>query len=264
MGILNVTPDSFSDGGLHLASDDALLHLRAMAGAGAAIIDVGAESTRPGAARVPASEQRARLSPLFAALGGAPPVPISIDTTRVAVAEAALDAGATVVNDVSAGREEPEILDLVAERRAGVVLMHMRGEPGTMQEDPRYDDVVGEVVDFLGSRAAVASERGVDPSAIAVDPGIGFGKTLDHNLALLRGLRQIVALGHPVVVGVSRKSMLGVLTDRPAARDRLAGSLAAALAAVAAGAALVRAHDVRDTVDALAVWGAVHGGEESR
>ena len=261
MGILNVTPDSFSDGGLHLDPASALARLRAMAADGAAIVDVGAESTRPGAARVPAAEQLARLSPFFAMLGERPPVPISIDTTRVAVAEAALDAGAALVNDVSAGREEPEILDLAAERGAGVVLTHMRGEPGTMQESPRYDDVVGEVADFLASRAAVAAEAGIGPDAVLVDPGIGFGKTLEHNLALLRDLGRIVALGHPVLVGTSRKSMLGVITDRPAARDRLAGSLASAMAAVAAGAAIVRVHDVRDTVDALAVWEAIHGEE---
>ena len=261
MGILNVTPDSFSDGGRHLATDAAVAHLRAMARAGAAIVDVGAESTRPGAARVSGPEQRRRLEPVFAALRGDPPVAISIDTTRAEVAEAALAAGASIINDVSAGREEPEILDLAAERGAGVVLMHMRGEPGTMQEDPRYDDVVGEVTAFLGARAAHARDCGIAPSAIMLDPGIGFGKTLAHNVALLRGLSRIVELGHPVLVGISRKSMLGALTDRPSVRDRLAGSLAGALAAVAAGASVVRVHDVRDTVDALAVWGAVHGEE---
>jgi len=257
MGVLNVTPDSFADGGRFAAPAAAVDHLRAMAAEGAAVCDVGAESTRPGAEPVAEAEELRRLDALLGTLRAeGAPVPLSIDTSKVRVAEAALDAGFVMVNDVTAGRAEPEILALAAERGAAVCLMHMRGEPRTMQDDPRYSDVVGEVVDFLGGRLEAARAAGVPPGRVLLDPGIGFGKTLEHNLALLRGLPALAELGRPLVVGVSRKGFLGRLTGREVA-ERLAGSLAAGLAAVARGAAVLRVHDVRETVDALRVWTAV-------
>jgi dihydropteroate synthase len=264
MGIVNVTPDSFSDGGEALDPGDARAAVDAQATAGAAICDLGAESTRPGAERVPEHEQLRRLAPLLGALRARPArVALSVDTTRAAVAAAALDAGAVLVNDVSAGREDPDLLPLVAERGAAVALMHMRGQPRDMQDDPRYRDVVAEVSAFLGERVQAARDAGVPAGAILVDPGIGFGKTLEHNLTLLRGLGAIRALGHPVLVGLSRKGMIGAVTGRPlGARD--AGSLGGALAAVAAGADVVRVHDVAGSVDALAVWRAIHGGAHGR
>lgn len=260
MGIVNVTPDSFSDGGARLSTEDARLAVDAQAAAGAAVCDIGAESTRPGAERVSEQEQLRRLRPLLDSLAEfPPPVAVSVDTSRSRVAAAALDAGARLVNDVSAGRDDPDLLPLVAERRAAVALMHMRGQPRDMQRDPRYRDVVAEVRHFLGERAQAAREAGIPGDAILVDPGIGFGKTVEHNLALLSGLGAIAELGYPVLVGLSRKGFIGALTGRPLAM-RGPGSLGGALAAVAAGAAVVRVHDVAETVDALAVWRAVHGG----
>ena len=259
MGILNVTPDSFSDGGEYLHGAAAAGHARAMAADGAAIIDVGAESTRPGATPVGEQVEITRLAPVMRALAGAvPAAPLSVDTRHAAVARAAIDAGAVLVNDVSAGGD-PAMLPLVAERGVGICLMHMQGEPLTMQDDPRYGDVVSEVAAFLEDRMAAAVRAGVPEEAIVVDPGIGFGKSLDHNLALLRGLGAITALGRPVLVGASRKGMIGALTGREVG-DRLAGSLGAALAAVAAGAAVVRVHDVAETVDALRVFTEIRGG----
>ena len=258
MGILNVTPDSFSDGGRHLDPGHALAAVRAMADDGAAICDIGAESTRPGAEPVPEEEELRRLAPVLRALGEgeALPLPLSIDTSKSAVARAALDAGAVLVNDVTAGRADPDLLPLVAERGAAVCLMHMRGDPRTMQDDPRYRDVVAEVHDFLGERLEAAREAGVPAERVLLDPGIGFGKRLEHNLALLRGLPALAGLGRPLVVGVSRKGMFGALLGRSVS-ERMAGSIAAALAAVARGAAVIRAHDVRETNDALRVWLAV-------
>lgn len=256
MGVLNMTPDSFSDGGAYLAPSAALARLREVAEEGAAICDIGAESTRPGSEPVPAPQQLRRLAGLFAALGEAAPVPISIDTSSAAVAEAALDAGAVLVNDVTAGAADDRMLPLVAERGAGVCLVHMRGDPRTMQQDPRYDDVVGEVREALARRLDAAVAAGVAAERVVLDPGIGFGKTVAHNLALIAGLGRIAALGRPVVVGVSRKGMFGRLLGRPVG-ERLPGSLAAGLAAVAAGAAVLRVHDVRATADALAVWTSV-------
>jgi len=259
MGILNVTPDSFSDGGQHLDAAAAVAHARAMATDGAAIIDVGAESTRPGAQPVSEDDELARLRPVLAAVAAdAPGAPISIDTRHAGVARGALDAGAVLVNDVSAGWD-PAMLHLVAERRAGICLMHMQGEPATMQRDPRYGDVVSEVTAFLEARMRAAVDAGVAEDAIILDPGIGFGKTADHNVALMRGLGTIVALGRPVLVGVSRKGIIGDLTGRPV-DERLAGSIAAALAAVEAGAAVLRVHDVPETVDALRVFTEMRGG----
>jgi len=257
MGVVNVTPDSFSDGGDNLGVAAARLTVDRMAVDGAAIVDVGAESTRPGAERVAAHEQLRRIAPLLDDLRARPPaVAVSIDTTHAAVAEAALDAGAVLVNDVSAGREDPDLLGLAADRGAAVCLMHMRGQPRDMQDRPVYADVVAEVCAFLEDRMAAAVRAGVPEEHLLLDPGIGFGKTLEHNLALLAGLPAVVALGRPVVVGASRKGMIGLLTGRPV-EGRLAGSLAAALSAVGGGASVVRVHDVPDTVDALRVWSAV-------
>lgn len=257
MGVLNVTPDSFYDGGVHDDPDAAWGRLTEVAEEGAAVCDVGAESTRPGATPVPAEEQLRRLSPLLtrAAEQGLP-VPLSIDTTSARVAEVALDAGAVFVNDTSAGADDERLLPLVAERGAGVCLMHRRGESATMQSDPVYGDVVSEVRDLLARRASAAIAAGVPENAIVLDPGIGFGKTLQHNLALLAGLGELRALGFPVLVGVSRKSMFDRLLGRDV-RDRLAASLGAGLAAVAGGADVLRVHDVRQTVDALRAWTAV-------
>jgi dihydropteroate synthase len=257
MAVLNVTPDSFSDGGRHLAAPLALERLRRVAADGAAICDLGAESTRPGSEPVPPDEQLRRLRPVLDELrGGRAPLPLSIDTGRASVAEAALDAGAVLVNDVWAGRADPRLLPLVAERGAAVCLVHMRGEPRTMQRDPSYRDVVAEVRDWLARRLQAAVDAGVPEERVLLDPGFGFGKTLEHNLALLRGLPAIATLGRPLVVGVSRKGMFRALLGREVG-ERLAGSLAAGLAAVARGAAVLRVHDVRETVDALRVWAAV-------
>ena len=259
MGILNVTPDSFSDGGEHVDPVRAVIAARGMADGGAAIVDVGGESTRPGASPVPVDREIARVAPVLDALRrDLPVVPVSIDTRSAAVARVALDAGVVLVNDVSAGAD-PGMFPLVAERGAGICLMHMQGEPPTMQDDPRYGDVVSEVAAFLEARMRAAVDAGVAEDAIILDPGIGFGKTTDHNVALMRGLRAIVALGRPVLVGASRKGVIGDLTGRPV-DERLAGSLGAALAAVEAGAAVLGVHDVPETVDALKVFTEMRGG----
>ncbi len=259
MGILNVTPDSFADHGRHMDVEAAVARVQTMASEGAAICDVGAESTRPGASPVSEDEEHRRLAPVLDALRNQPPgIPVSIDTRRASVARAALDAGAVLVNDVSAGRD-PAMLPLVAEREAAICLMHMRGEPATMQDDPRYDDVVQDVAAALEGRMEAAVRAGVHEEHIILDPGIGFGKTLAHNLALLHGLPRITLLGRPVVVGVSRKGMIGMITGREV-EDRMAGSIGVGLAAVAAGAAVLRVHDVRETADALAGWTAARGG----
>ncbi len=258
MGILNVTPDSLWAGAGPLDATAASERLSAMAADGAAIADVGAESTRPGADPVPPDEQLRRLGGVLAAVRDAPPpLALSIDTSSARVAAAALDAGAVLVNDVTAGRADPGLLPLVAERGAAVCLVHMRGAPRTMQSDPRYGDVVAEVRDHLAERLAAAVDAGVPEERVILDPGIGFGKALPHNLALLAGVPALAELGRPVLIGVSRKSMIDrLLGGRPVA-DRLAGSLGAGLAAVARGAAVLRVHDVRATADALRVWDAV-------
>lgn len=257
MGILNVTPDSLWGGAGPISEREAAARLLAMREAGAAICDVGAESTRPGSDPVPADEQLRRLGGIFAAMrGAAAGVPVSIDTSSARVAEAALEAGAVVVNDVTAGRADRELLPLVGARGAAVCLVHMRGTPRTMQADPRYGDVVAEVREHLEERMGAAADAGVPREHLLLDPGIGFGKTLDHNLALLAGVPAIAALGAPVLVGASRKGMIGALTGREVG-DRMAGSLGAGLAAVARGAAVLRVHDVRETADALKAWRAV-------
>ncbi len=242
MGVLNVTPDSFSDGGRFLDPEAAVAQGMAMARAGADVVDVGGESTRPGADAVGEAEERRRVVPVVEAL--AAHVRVSIDTRKATVAEAAVSAGATLVNDVTAS-----LHPVAAEAGVGWVAMHMQGDPRNMQRDPRYDDVVGEVREFLVERAEVAVGAGVDE--VWIDPGIGFGKTAEHNLSLLRRLSSLVATGHPVVVGTSRKSFLGTLAGGAPVTDRLEGSLATAVHAVDQGARMVRVHDVEPTVQAL-------------
>jgi dihydropteroate synthase len=258
MGVLNITPDSFADGGAYLDLRDATDRVRQMLGEGADIVDIGGESTRPGAVPISEADELARVIPLLENVRvscDARGVPISVDTRKPAVMRAAIAAGASIINDINALRA-PGALDTVAETTAAVCVMHMRGEPATMQQAPVYDDVVSDVVMFLAARAAACVAAGIARDRIVLDPGFGFGKTVDHNLALLRRLSEIAALGYPVLAGLSRKSTIGVLTGRDV-DDRMAGSVAAALAAVERGAAIVRVHDVRETADALKVWRAV-------
>jgi dihydropteroate synthase len=254
MGIVNVTPDSFSDGGLFLDADAAVEHGRRLVAEGAAILDVGGESTRPGADPVPEDEERRRVIPVverLAADGG--DVRLSIDTTKAPVARAAIDAGASIVNDVSAFRFDPELAALVAESRTDCCLMHMLGEPRTMQVDPRYDDVVSEVKAFLADRAAFAVAEGIAEDRILLDPGIGFGKTVEHNLELLDRLGDIVALGFPVVLGTSRKAFLGRLVGREDPHERVSATVATNVLGLERGATVFRVHDVAATADALTV-----------
>jgi len=260
MGILNVTPDSFSDGGRYFDAEAAFRHGLDLVDMGADLVDIGGESTRPGSDPVSAEEEWRRVGPVIRGLAGKVPVPLSIDTMKPAVASNAIEAGASIVNDVS-GLRDPSMVRLVAKSRAGVVAMHMLGNPKTMQEHPAYADVVGEVRSFLTKRIRILEDAGVASEAIAVDPGVGFGKTPDHNLALLRHLDQIAALGHPVVVGVSRKSFLERLGGG-ATGDRLSGSIAAAAFAVTKGAHVVRVHDVRETVRAVRVVDGMLRGEK--
>ena len=251
MGVLNVTPDSFSDGGLFLDAGAAIAHGRELLAEGADILDVGGESTRPGAAPVTAEEEVARTEPVVAALAGEGAT-VSIDTTKASVARAALAAGATYVNDVSALRFDPGLAEVVAASGARCCLMHMRGDPRTMQDDPRYDDVVSDVKAHLEERIAFAVGAGIAEERIDVDPGIGFGKTLEHNLELLRRLDEIVALGRPVVIGTSRKSFLGRLTGREVG-ERVPGTIATNVMALERGARVFRVHDVAPVRDALQV-----------
>ena len=249
MGVLNVTPDSFSDGARFAQPDAALAHARAMVADGARIVDVGGESTRPGAAPVGAQEEMDRVLSVVERIKAQLDCVISVDTMKPPVMDAACAAGAQIINDVNALRAEGA-LEVAVKRGAGVCLMHMQGEPRTMQDDPQYGDVVGEVRGYLAQRAETCMSAGVPRDRIAVDPGFGFGKRLEHNLALLRGLPDLVRLGFPVVAGLSRKSMFKQLLGR-ATDERLAGSVAAAAIAVWQGAAVVRAHDVRATMDAI-------------
>jgi len=254
MGVCNVTPDSFSDGGRYGSADEAAAAAQAMAAAGAAIVDVGGESTRPGAEPVDEREEMDRVLPVLERLRGQP---VSIDTRRAAVARRALALGAVLVNDVSAGAD-PGMFPAVAEHAAGIVCMHMQGDPATMQAGPRYADVAAEVEAFLLARAAAAEAAGVARERILIDPGIGFGKTAEHNLALLRALPRLAATGYPVVVGISRKSLLGRITGRDVGQ-RGPASLAAAALAAFLGAAVVRAHDVAETRDAVLIAEAWRG-----
>jgi dihydropteroate synthase len=258
MGVVNVTPDSFSDGGQYLDPHAAVEHGRRLIGEGAEMLDVGGESTRPGADAVPAEEELRRVLPVVAGLAGAGAA-ISIDTSKAAVAAASLDAGASFVNDVTAFRGDPELAGLVAGRGVDCCLMHMLGTPRTMQDDPRYDDVVSDVKAFLEQRLAFAVAEGVAEERVMLDPGIGFGKTVEHNLALLARLDEIVALGRPVVFGVSRKSFLGKITGREPA-GRAVATAAANVLALERGASVFRVHDVAETLDALAVAAATLAG----
>jgi len=259
MGVLNVTPDSFSDGGRFVEPVAALEHARRLVGDGAALVDVGGESTRPGAAPITAQEELARVVPVLEGLSG---VARSIDTSKAEVARRALELGVELVNDVTALRGDPAMSEVVANGGAYVCLMHMQGEPRTMQAAPHYDDVVTDVLAFLDERVAFAVAQGIGEDRICVDPGIGFGKTPDQNLELLRRLDELCALGRPVLVGVSRKSTFGKVTgDATATQGSLAGSVAAAVVAFERGAAMIRAHDVRETVEALAVAAAVARGK---
>lgn len=256
VGIVNVTPDSFSDGGDNYDVQAAIAAGRAMLAEGADILDVGGESTRPGAEPVGIEEECARVLPVIEVLAGGGAV-VSIDSRHAAVMRAAVAAGAAIVNDVTALTGDPAGLETVAELKVPVILMHMQGEPRTMQADPRYDDVVAEVRDYLAGRAAACEAAGIAPRDIALDPGIGFGKTVEHNLALLRHLDAIAALGYPVLVGASRKSFIGKLSRGESPKERLGGSLAIALAAAERGAAILRVHDVAETAQALELWRAV-------
>jgi dihydropteroate synthase len=261
VGVLNVTPDSFSDGGDFLDPAKAATHASAMLDEGAGIIDVGGESTRPGSDPVTREEEARRVVPVIEEiLSERPDAIVSIDTYRAATAEAAIEAGTRIVNDVTALRGDPRMAEIVAEARCPVILMHMLGEPKTMQQNPRYADVVREVRDFLAGRAEHAVAAGVVPESIILDPGIGFGKSLEHNLALLRHLDELVALGFPVLVGASRKSFLGRITGVEEARDRVPGTVAANVIAYEKGATFFRVHDVGANREALAVARAVRYG----
>jgi dihydropteroate synthase len=257
MGILNVTPDSFSGDGLHLDVGGALARARAMVAAGADIIDVGGESTRPGAACIDALSERTRVLPVIERLAAEMSVPISIDTRRAEVAHVCVDAGASIINDIT-GFRDPEMREVARACEAGLVVMHMLGDdPATMQDDPRYDDVLSEVRDFLAENARTLQEVGVDCTRIAVDPGIGFGKTLDDNLVLLHGLPAIADLGYAVVVGASRKRFIGRILGQDDPQRRVAGSVGAAAYAALRGADVLRVHDIAETADSLAVIAAI-------
>ncbi len=254
MGIVNVTPDSFSDGGRFLATDQAVAHARQLVEEGADLLDIGGESTRPGAQAVSEEEEIQRVVPVIEALL-ALNVPLSVDTMKPGVMCAALTAGADLVNDVNALQAEGA-MDAVANSQAAVCLMHMQGQPATMQQAPRYDDAVAEVEDYLLERASAAQAAGIAAERIVLDPGFGFGKTLDHNLALFRELPRLVSKGYPILAGLSRKSMLGTITGRPV-EQRLHASIAAALMAAERGARILRVHDVAATCDAIKIWKAI-------
>lgn len=262
MGIVNVTPDSFSDGGLHLDPGRAVERGMEMLEEGADILDIGGESTRPGADPVPAEEELRRILPVVKALRAAAPALLSVDTSKAEVAAAVLDEGADIINDIDAVRLEPRLLRSVAEAGAGLILMHMKGTPRTMQVQPHYQDVVAEVREFLGQRLDVAQAYGVAPESIVLDPGIGFGKRLEDNLVLLRSLDGLAGLGRPLLVGVSRKSFIGkILNAQP--QDRLEGTIAASVLALAGGAHILRVHDVRAVKRAALVADAILAGEPS-
>ena len=255
MGVLNVTPDSFSDGGRFAAVEEALRHAVQMAESGAAIIDIGGESTRPGAAEVSEQEELDRVLPILEAVCRETDVPVSVDTSKPGVMRAAVAGGAAMINDVFALQSDGA-LDAAVDLQVPVCLMHMQGKPRTMQREPRYDDVVAEVTQFLADRVRECREAGLAEDLVVIDPGFGFGKTPGHNIDLLANLRQLQLIGRPILIGVSRKSTLGKITGRDVNR-RMPASLAAAVMAVAAGASIVRAHDVPETVDALRVANAI-------
>lgn len=257
MGVVNVTPDSFSDGGRFSDTAGAVAHALRLMDEGAAIVDIGGESTRPGAPAVSIDEELRRVIPVIEQLRARSTAPISIDSRHAQVMRAALAAGADMVNDVQA-LQGPEALRVVADSGAGICLMHMQGDPRSMQQAPHYNDVVTEVRDFLAARMAACRAAGIDAERIAIDPGIGFGKTRAHNLKILSKLQAFTALGRPIVIGVSRKSTIGAITGRPVT-ERLAGSIALATLAAARGAAIIRAHDVAATVDAMKIVSAMQG-----
>jgi dihydropteroate synthase len=257
MGILNVTPDSFSDGGRFYALDNALRQAERMVEEGADIIDVGGESTRPGAEAVTADEESRRIVPIIAELVKRLPVPLSIDTRNAQTARRALDAGASMINDVSGLRHDPEMARVAAAFGVPVSVMHIKGTPADMQDDPHYDDLFGEITAYLAESAAIAARAGVPHDMIIVDPGIGFGKTLEHNLRILKDLARFKSLGKPILVGVSRKSFIGRVLGGLPAPERLTGSAAAAALCVLNGADIVRAHDVQETVHAVKIADAV-------
>ena len=261
MGILNVTPDSFSDGGVFLSRESAIAHARRMAEEGADIIDVGGESTRPGAQPVSAQEEMDRVIPVIEALRGKISLPISIDTSKPEVMRAAVAAGAGFINDVRALRDEGA-LEAAASLHVPVCLMHMQGEPRRMQENPRYRDAVSDIGDFLRARLQAAQAAGIPAQRLVIDPGFGFGKTLEHNLELLRGLKKLQSLGAPILAGLSRKSLIGKALGLPV-EGRLYASVALALMAVQNGARIVRVHDVGPTVEALRIYQAVYPEEEN-
>jgi dihydropteroate synthase len=263
MGVLNVTPDSFSDGGAHFDPARAIERAWRIADEGADLIDIGGESTRPGAEPVSAESEASRVMPIITGLGSRYPIPISIDTSKGAVARQALVAGADLVNDVS-GLSDPSLAAAAAEFGAPLVVSHIRGTPRTMQADPRYDDPMAEVAAELLAAVSIALREGVASEAILLDPGVGFGKTFENNLEIIRRLPEIAGLGHPVLVGVSRKSFIGQILDRPAG-ERIEGSLAAGAAALAGGAAMLRVHDVAETRRFFAVWDALfHRGPSEK
>ncbi len=256
MGVLNVTPDSFSDGGRFAGRESAIAHARRLVADGADIIDVGGESTRPGAEPVPLDEELERVIPVIAALHTEVDVAVSVDTSKPEVMRAAVAAGAGMINDVN-GLRAPGAMDVAAGSGAAVCVMHMQGSPRSMQKQPQYRDVVAEVVAFLSGQTEALLARGVASDRIVLDPGFGFGKTLEHNIALFRGLSALAALGYPVLVGVSRKSLIGSLLGNRPVTDRLMGSVAAAMLAAHAGASILRVHDVRETADSLAILAAL-------
>jgi dihydropteroate synthase len=253
MGVVNVTPDSFYDGGLYFEPARAIERALELVAEGADIIDIGGESSRPGAHPVPAREEKRRILPVVEVLKEKKSVLVSVDTTKAEVAEAALEAGADIINDISAGRFDPRMLPLAAESGAGLVLMHMKGTPRTMQHSPRYEDVVSEVKSFLLERMDAAAAYGVSAESLLVDPGIGFGKKLEHNLALLNNLRALAELRRPLLIGISRKSFIGKILGGLDAQDRLEGTIAAAVVSHLNGAAVLRVHDLRSVKKAIAV-----------
>ncbi|MBY6162259.1 dihydropteroate synthase [Mameliella alba] len=261
MGILNVTPDSFSDGGSHQSAARAVDRAREMVKAGANIIDIGGESTRPGALPVPRESEIARVEPVITALYRELTVPMSIDTRKSAVADAAVNAGAALVNDVSGFTYDPMLARYCLDKGVPVCVMHARGDPETMQNDPRYEDVLLDVYDFLAAQVAMLEEMGIPRGRIIVDPGIGFGKNIEHNLTLLRDVALFHGIGCPVLVGASRKGFIGKITGASPAVERISGSVAVAQAAVAQGVQIVRVHDVSETAQALAMWRAISRGQ---
>lgn len=263
MGVLNVTPDSFSDGGAYLNPEAAIARGVQMAREGADILDIGGESSRPGATPVPAAEEIRRIEPVVAALARETACLISVDTMKAAVAEVALRAGAHIINDITALRGDPDMPDVARTYGAGVVLMHMQGTPQTMQDAPRYDDVVQEILAFLRERARAAAAAGIETERLAFDPGIGFGKTVEHNVTLISNLEAFAALGRPLLIGVSRKRFLGVLTGREV-HDRLLPSLAAMAFALARGAHILRVHDVKESCEVARLIGILRSGQVPR